>query len=90
MPIPLAILMCCLCIARATATISNCAVADMIYPAFSFLRRPGEYKVSPRPEYCLFLIENVQLFVGSHRLDVLAYSDLDLDTATFVGLTFTN
>jgi hypothetical protein len=89
-PIPLSIVMCCLRIARAAATISNCAVADMICLAFFFLCRPGEYTVSPKPESCPFLLENVQLFVGNHRLDVLACSDPDLDSATFVTLTFTN
>ena len=89
-PIPLCIVLCCLRIARAAPTISNCAVADMICLAFFFLCRPGEYTVSAKPESCPFLLENVQLFVGNHRLDVLACSDPDLDSATFVTLTFTN
>jgi hypothetical protein len=62
-PIPLSIVMCCLRIACATATISNCAVADMICLAFFFLCRPGEYSVSPKQEFCPFLLENVSCAV---------------------------
>jgi hypothetical protein len=36
-PIPLSIVMCCLALARATASVHNCAVADMICLAFFFL-----------------------------------------------------
>lgn len=89
-PIPISIVMCCLSLARAAPTISNCAVADMICLAFFFLCRPGEYTVSSKPESCPFLLENVQLFVGNHRLNLVTCSDTDLDAATFVSLTFTN
>jgi hypothetical protein len=89
-PIPLSIVMCCLNLARAEATVSNCAVADMICLAFFFLCRPGEYTVSPKPESSPFLLEDLQLFVGNYRLNVFACSATDLDSATFVSLTFTN
>jgi hypothetical protein len=51
-----------LLLARAAATISNCAVADLIY----------------------------QLLVGNHSFDVRACSGPDLDSTTFVSLTFPN
>jgi hypothetical protein len=89
-PIPLSIVMCCLALARATASVHNCAVADMICLAFFFLCRPGEYTVSSKPDSCPFLLENVQLFIGNLRLDTFACTDQDLDSATFVTLTFTN
>jgi hypothetical protein len=59
----------------------------MICFAFFFLCRPGEYTVSPKPDSYL---ENAQLFVGNACLDMLTCSDQDLDSATFVSLTFTN
>jgi hypothetical protein len=43
--------------------------------------------VSPKPDSYL---ENAQLFVGNACLDMLTCSDQDLDSATFVSLTFTN
>jgi len=90
-PIPLSIVMCCLALADAASTISNCAVADMICLAFFFLLRPGEYTVGGRNnESSPFKLEDVQLFIGNQRLAVLSCSDLDLDTATFVSLTFTD
>jgi hypothetical protein len=91
-PIPLSIVMSCLGLARAAVTVSNCAVADMICLAFFFLLRPGEYTgaTTRATESAPFLLEDVQLFIGRRRLAVLTCSDLDLDSATFVSLTFTN
>jgi hypothetical protein len=62
----------------------------MICLAFFFLCHPGEYTVSSKPESCPFLLENVQLFVGHHHLNLVTCSNTDLDAATFVSLTFTN
>jgi hypothetical protein len=82
--------MCCLSLARTAATIHNCVVADKIGLAIFFLCRPGEYTESPKPDSCPFLVNDVQLFVGNARLDMLASSHQDIESATFVSLTFTS
>jgi hypothetical protein len=68
----------------------NYAAADLIYLAFHFLYRPGEYTVNTNPESSPHLLEDVQLLVGNRSLDVRVCSDPDLDSTTFVSLTFPN
>ena len=51
------------------------AVADMIIIAFFFLHRPGEYTdndINP------FRLEDVQLFIGPKRLNLLVATDAQL------------
>ena len=66
------------------------AIADMIVLAFFFLLRPGEYTdnsgdTSKHP----FLLEDIQLFIGDTRLNLLTDSDARLKQARFASLTFT-
>jgi hypothetical protein len=66
------------------------AIADMIILAFFFLLRPGEYTdnngdTNKHP----FLLEDIQLFIGDTRLNLLTGSDARLKQARFASLTFT-
>jgi hypothetical protein len=66
------------------------AIADMIILAFFFLLRPGEYTdnngdTNKHP----FLLEDIQLFIGDTRLNLLTDSDARLKQARFASLTFT-
>ena len=63
----------------------------MIILAFFFLLRPGKYtddngNKNKHP----FLLENIQLFIGNTRLNILHDSDACLYQARFVSLTFTH
>ena len=66
----------------------NQAIADMIALAFFFLLRPGEYTATPS-ETTPFLVQDAQLFVGLHRLNLATATDAELLSATFGSLTFT-
>ena len=87
-PVPVQVLRHITAIARASNLPFNLAVADMITLAFFFLLRPGEYTVS-RSDSSPFLFEDVQLFIGDHRLDTTHAPIATLRTATFATLTFT-
>ena len=63
------------------------AIADMIIIAFFFLVQPGEYtdnKDNP------FRLEDVQLFIGQNRLNLLSAIDAQLLQTRFASLTFTD
>ena len=64
------------------------AVADMIIIAFFFLLRPGEYTDSPS-DTTPFTLGDVQMFIGSRRLDLAADSDATILQARSASLTFT-
>ena len=64
------------------------AVADMIIIAFFFLLRPGEYTDSPS-DSTPFAFADVQLFLGTIRLDLASSTEAQLLTATSAALTFT-
>jgi len=58
--------------------------------AFFFLLRPGEYTDNDGDtDKHPFLLENVQLFIGDTRLNLLTDPDLRLKQARFASLTFT-
>ena len=61
----------------------------MIALAFFFLLRPGEY-TAMKSDTTPFRMQDVQLFVGGHRLDPLAAPLATIRTATFATLTFTS
>ena len=66
------------------------AIADMIILAFFFLLRPGEYTDNDGyTDKHPFLLENVQLFIGDTRLNLLTDPDSRLKQARFASLTFT-
>jgi len=67
------------------------AIADMIILAFFFLLRPGEYTDNDGDtDKHPFLLEDVQLFIGDTRLNLLTDSDARLKQARFASLTFTD
>jgi len=61
----------------------------MIIVAFFFLLRPGKYTNSAS-EMTPFSLNDVQLFVGVRRMNILTSTDAKLHTATFASLTFTD
>ena len=65
------------------------AIADMIGLAFFFLLRPGEYTDSPSDTVC-FRLTDVQLSIGTLKIDYATASIPLLQSATFATLTFTN
>ena len=87
-PVPIQVLRHIMTIALAADNEEILAVADMITLAFFFLLRPGEYTDSPS-DTKPFHLEDVQIFVGPQRLNLLTASTAQLQAATFVSLTFT-
>ena len=63
------------------------AIADMIIIAFFFLLRPVEYTDN---EENPFRLEDVQLFIGQNRLNLLSATDAQLLQTRFASLTFTD
>ena len=67
------------------------AIADMIILAFFFLLRPGEYTDNDGDtDKHPFRIEDVQLFIGDTRLNLLTDPESRLKQARFASLTFTS
>ena len=64
------------------------ATVDMIIIAFFFLLRPGEYTDSSS-DTTPFTLEDVQLFVGTTRLNLWTAPECQLLLARFGSLTFT-
>jgi len=91
-PIPVHLLRYVMAVAFANTAVANQAnqaTADMIVLAFFFLLRPGEY-TAMKSDTTPFRMQDVQLFVGGHRLDPLAAPLATIRTATFATLTFTS
>lgn len=87
-PVPISVI-------RHIATIAICSaipfqlgIADMIILAFFFLLRPGEYTISPS-DSTPFTLQDVQLFVGGQRLNILTATTAQILSSTFATLTFT-
>lgn len=73
---------------RATNSPKSLALANLVWIAFFFLMRPGEFCMSgdePHP----FRFCDVTLKAGNTTLDLRRATDAQLRTATFVILTFT-
>jgi len=69
------------------------AIADMIILALFFLLWPGKYTDNDgNTDKHPFLLQDIQLFIGDTRLDMISDSDSDsrLRQARFVSLTFTH
>lgn len=64
------------------------AIADMIILAFFFLLRPGEYTGSNNDD-TPFRLQDVQLWIGTRRVDFFTANEAELAAATSVSLTFT-
>jgi hypothetical protein len=75
-------------IARAHNTVEALAVINMLCIAFFFLCRPGEY-TAPTGQNAPFRLCDVTFYVGLRRVLAITATNADLDSATFVTLTFT-
>ena len=88
-PVPIQLLFHALAVAHTAPTsIATLAITNMAVIAFFFLLRPGEYTGTTSDDTA-FLLRDVQLFVGSRRLDLLLAPPTDLLAATAASLTFT-
>ena len=69
---------------------SNCSitVGDMIALAFFFLLRAGECVECNQGSFSIIRIQDVQLFVGNKKVDLLACSDDMLENVTGGGILF--
>ena len=66
------------------------ALADMIILAFCFLLHPGEYVLSNSEYAAPFHLQEVHLFSGNFKLDLLHTPKATLWGTTYVGLEFMN
>jgi len=87
-PIPVQLILHIFTIAYAGREIGNLAIAQMIGLAFFFLLRPGEYTATPS-DTTPFTLQDVQLFIGSYRINLLTATEAEIHNATFATLTFT-
>ncbi|MGH9726648.1 MAG: hypothetical protein ACRD41_16445, partial [Candidatus Acidiferrales bacterium] len=75
--------------ASASGLYEDIAIADVIYLAFFFLLRPGEFTTGPTNSHP-FRLKDVQLWLGGQRVDILQVHPEELQGATFATLTFSN
>ena len=87
-PIPLPILHRAHAIALAAGDAESLAATDMMWLAFFFLLRPGEY-THPAENSHPFRIQDVRLWIGDRQLAVSTATAAELLAADFVGLEFT-
>ena len=87
-PIPLSVLFQAQTIAHDDPDVESETTMRMIWMAYYFLCRPGEYTADIEGSHP-FRLEDVQLFVGSRQLDIYNDPPHLLLAATFVTLTFT-
>ena len=87
-PFPIGFIHCAFKMLRSFETTYHDAIAWMLYVAFFFLMRPGEY-CDNGPSSHPFLMRDVQLHVGAQKLVLAHESDAMIRAADFCGLTFT-
>ena len=87
-PIPIPILRHAQDIATAAGDAESLAAADMMWLAFFFLLRPGEY-TSPSEETHPFRMQDVRLWINQQPLDYRFATDVEFQAVDFVGLEFT-
>jgi hypothetical protein len=88
-PLPLQLVHVAVRLAREVGTALALSAADCLVVGFYFLLRPGEYLGAPRHQ-CddLFRLQDVGLWIGTRKLDVLYCPLPDLLSTTFATLTF--
>ena len=86
-PIPLPILHGAYDIATAAGDAESLAAADMMWLAFFFLLRPGEYTDTTKCSHP-FRIQDVGLWINNTPIQYVTASIDDLSAITFVSLTF--
>jgi hypothetical protein len=92
-PIPIEVLRHLVTLIRADpiSTESRKAIMDLVIIAFFFLMRPGEYCNSTGEDSSHpFHTDELELWRGQRKLDLVSASDHDLLTATFCILKFTD
>jgi hypothetical protein len=92
-PIPIEVLRHLVTLIRADpiSTESRKAIMDLVIIAFFFLMRPGEYCNSTGEDSSHpFHTDEIELWRGQRKLDLVSASDHDLLTATFCILKFTD
>jgi hypothetical protein len=92
-PIPIAVLrhLVQLVVSDPAATESRKAIKDLVILAFYFLMRPGEYCNSTGEDSSHpFHSDELELWLGPRKLDLQTAADLELLTATFCILQFTD
>ena len=90
-PLPLQIVHGAFHVARLSPSPLAHAAADCMVVAFYFLLRPDEYAGTPKHAADdLFRLQDLGLWIGNRRLDVLTCPLPDLLAATFATLTFTS
>jgi hypothetical protein len=87
-PIPIAVLHAACAIARSVADDSSLAAADLLWIAFFFLLRPGEYTSNAQDSHP-FTLQDVRMWVGQTSIDPLTAPFQVLDQVTFAALIFT-
>jgi len=87
-PIPVQLILHILAAAYACTDVGSIAIAQMAALTFFFLLRPGEYTSSPS-DTTPFTLQDVQLFIGVYRLNLVTASEAEIHLATFGTLTFT-
>ncbi|MGH7974648.1 MAG: hypothetical protein ACREBR_03915 [bacterium] len=86
-PLPLSLLHHVWAMAQAAGEAQPLAVADMAYIGFFFLLRPSEY--AGTNDHQAFRLQDIQLWAGGERLEVLRAPIALLQRADFATLTFT-
>ena len=87
-PIPIRVLRHVANMATASGDPFTMAISDMITLAYFFLLRPGEYTATAS-DTTPFTLNDVQLFIGSVRLDIKNATESELSRSTFGTLEFT-
>jgi hypothetical protein len=65
------------------------AIADMLILGFYFLLCPGEYAWTDNPDSSPFRFCDIHLIRGTHHLNLVTTTELDIRSATAVALEFT-
>jgi hypothetical protein len=86
-PIPIAVLHTASTIAGQADDDTSLALLDLLWIAFFFLLRPGEY-LQPAADSHPIRLQDVRLWCHSAHIDILACDPQQLLSATFVSLTF--
>ena len=90
-PLPLQSVHAAVCLATTAATPLSLSAGDCLVVGLYFLLRPGEFAGVPRHQSTdLFRLQDVGLWVGTRKLDVLFCPLSELLSTTFATLTFTS
>jgi hypothetical protein len=86
-PIPLPVLHSASSLALQAGDVTSLAILDLMWIAFFFLLRPGEY-LQPSSTSHPFRLQDIRLWRNSEHIDLFQCDPCHLLSATFVSLTF--